>query len=143
MEKKHIWYGWIPFEKDAEKLAAKIMEMGKPRNIYGKPRGGLCMAVKLSHRLKVSMIYEEAQIGPDTQIVEDICDTGATLSGLARLTKRPVMAVFCNNETRRIEVPDLLYCEESGGCWVIFPWETEEDAQEPDNTPPQETEVPV
>jgi hypoxanthine phosphoribosyltransferase len=125
--KKFIWYGWIAFERDAEKLATKIMAIGKPRNIYGKPRGGLCLAVKLSHLLNVPMIYEESQIGPDTQIVEDTCDTGATLYRLARLTKRPVMAIFANNATRQIEVPGLIYLEETDGGWVIFPWEVDED----------------
>jgi len=128
--KKRIGYGWIPYERDARKLAAKIMAIGKPRNIYGKPRGGLCLAVKLSHLLNVPMIYEESQIGPDTQIVEDTCDTGATLYRLARLTKRPVMAIFANNATRQIEVPGLIYLEETDGGWVDFPWEADDDDPE-------------
>ena len=51
-------------------------------NIYGLPRGGLIPAVMLSHQLGIPMA--KGDIGPNTLIVDDICDSGETLDKFVR-----------------------------------------------------------
>ena len=52
------------------------------KNIYGLPRGGLIPAVMLSHQLGIPMV--KGDIGPDTLIIDDICDSGETLNKFVR-----------------------------------------------------------
>ena len=118
-----IQYSLSSFEEDINQLARRIKRAGLPKNVYGVPRGGLVPAVWLSHLLERPMIYEENQIGRSTMIVDDICDTGATLSRLAGYTDRPIVALF-SNASRRIVVPRLIYAQLSHGEWIVFPWET-------------------
>ena len=60
--KEKVYYGWASFDHDVRKLARMIKRVGKPKNIYGKPRGGLVPAVWLSHLLERPMVLEEDQI---------------------------------------------------------------------------------
>jgi hypoxanthine phosphoribosyltransferase len=132
-KKTRVYYGWAAFDEDAKKLARRIRRVGLPKNIYGKPRGGLILAVRLSHLLKRSMILEEDQIGRDTLIVDDTCDTGATLSRLANLTDYPIATLF-NNEFRKIKVPRIIYAQLTHGAWIVFPWESKRSSAVVDNT---------
>jgi hypoxanthine phosphoribosyltransferase len=120
------YYGWIAFNRDIRRLARQIKR--KPKNIYGVPRGGLIPAVVLSHLLKRPLILEVEQIGRDTLIVDDVCDSGATLARLANLTKIAVVTLYANEE-RKIEVPRLLYARPTQGKWIVFPWETERSSK--------------
>ena len=47
-------------------------------------QGGLIPAVMLSHRLKIPLV--KGDIGPDTLIVDDICDSGETLDKFVKKT---------------------------------------------------------
>jgi hypoxanthine phosphoribosyltransferase len=126
--KKRIYYSWELFDKDARKLARLITRAGKPKNIYGVPRGGLILAVYLSHLLDRPLVYEVSQIGRDTLIADDTCDTGATLNRLANFTDRPIATLF-NNEVRKIEIPRHLYARLTNGKWIVFPWETRKSSK--------------
>ena len=57
-------------------------KIGFFKNIYGLQRGGLIPAVMLSHQLGIPMA--KGDIGPDTLIVDDICDSGETLDKLVK-----------------------------------------------------------
>jgi hypoxanthine phosphoribosyltransferase len=127
-KKARIYYSLSEFDQDIRKLARIIKRTGKPKNIYGKPRGGLVPAVWLSNLLERPMILEEEQIGRDTLIVDDTCDTGATLSRLANLTDLPLVTLF-SNELRTIKIPRLIYVRLTHGVWVEFPWETERSSK--------------
>ena len=64
-------------------------KIGFFKNIYGLPRGGLIPAVMLSHQLGIPMA--KGDIGPDTLIVDDICDSGETLDKLVKNTKHYIL----------------------------------------------------
>ena len=55
------------------------------KNIYAIPRGGLPLAVSLSHRLNLPIIMNETEISPQTLVVDDIFDSGATLKEVGRI----------------------------------------------------------
>ena len=48
------YFTWSEFDKSVEHIAnkCKIFEFS---GIYGVPRGGLCLAVALSHKLKIEL----------------------------------------------------------------------------------------
>jgi len=50
-------FTWSEFDKSVEHIAekCKFLEFS---GIYGIPRGGLCLAVALSHKLKINLISE-------------------------------------------------------------------------------------
>ncbi len=51
------YFTWEEFDKSVEYIAkkCKFLEFS---GIYGVPRGGLCLAVALSHKLKINLISE-------------------------------------------------------------------------------------
>tara|TARA_Y100001937_G_C7133166_1_gene338599 strand:+ start:2257 stop:2688 length:432 start_codon:yes stop_codon:yes gene_type:complete len=94
--------------------------------VYGLPRGGLPIAVSLSHRLNLPLLmdYYDRKIVTDKQIlvVDDIADTGETLKDFQN--KHNVICTFHYHE-QSIVKPDF-YCEEKGDKWIVYPWETED-----------------
>lgn len=119
-------YSWEEFEADAKKIADTIQAWGKNfAYVYGPPRGGLMLAVRLSHLVPnlqfvatLSGDYED--LCDQILIVDDITDTGKTLERyqrygffIATLFKHPNSAV----------APDI-WIREKDDRWVEFPWET-------------------
>ena len=114
-------YTWAEFDKDAKKIAAWAKEKGF-KSLYGIPRGGLVLAVVLSHLLDVPVLLSREDITRDTLIVDDIVDGGKTIQGL--LTSLggtfSVASIYCN-ETAPVRQDFFVRKKEK---WVVFPWET-------------------
>src|SRR3990167_1516754 len=73
---------WSDIDYLVDKLEVKINKEKLVFNsIYGVPRGGLVVAVMLSHRLNLPIV-EAKGINKNTLIVDDICDKGLTLKGI-------------------------------------------------------------
>ena len=51
------YFTWTEFDKSVEQIANKC-RFKAFSGIYGVPRGGLCLAVALSHKLKIELISE-------------------------------------------------------------------------------------
>lgn len=119
-EQKQL-YQWTEFAHDAEKIAVWAKQSGF-KNIYGIPRGGLILAVLLSHRLDLPVILSADDISPATLVVDDISDTGKTLETLERRVgfKPKVATIFYQADTSRM--PDFSLREKKN--WIVFPWET-------------------
>ena len=68
-------FSWYEFDRSVEYIAkkCKFLEFS---GIYGVPRGGLCLAVALSHKLKIKLISEPIK---NSLIVDDVYETGITL----------------------------------------------------------------
>ena len=49
------YFTWGEFDKSVEQIANKC-RFKNFSGIYGVPRGGLCLAVALSHKLKIELI---------------------------------------------------------------------------------------
>ena len=50
------YFTWSEFDKSVEVIANKC-RFKEFSGIYGVPRGGLCLAVALSHRLKIEALH--------------------------------------------------------------------------------------
>ena len=53
--KMKINFTWNEFDKSVEQIANKC-SFKEFSGIYGVPRGGLCLAVALSHKLKIEVL---------------------------------------------------------------------------------------
>ena len=108
------WWDMSDLIKD---LAEKIpFEVPLIDSIYGIPRGGLIPAVILSHKLGLPMVDI---IGRNTLVVDDISDSGVTLSKMpgqftAVLFHKPHTSCFTPNVWSRLH---------EGDEWLVFPWE--------------------
>ena len=129
MEKTH--YSDAQFRRDIPKLACRIKRLGTPKNIYGFPRGGLVVAVNLSHLLNCPVILRKKQISWRTLLVDDICDDGKTIARLAKRTGVAIVTLFANEKRKKIRAWNcrLIYARPKNGKLIVFPWETNESAK--------------
>ena len=70
------YFSWCEFDKCIEQIANKC-KFREFSGIYGVPRGGLCLAVALSHKLKIELISKPIK---NSLIVDDVYETGLTLT---------------------------------------------------------------
>ena len=131
-------YTYKDFDQDTEKLAGLIRQIAEAEGkrftkIYGIPRGGLMVAVRLSHLLGLPLVLREEEIDQNTIVAEDIVHTGETHK---RLTKRInlrhflVAAIFFVHEAEGLW--DAVYVhslKDNRDVWVWFPWETEQSTR--------------
>ena len=131
-----IHYTWNEFDEDIGKLANNAIRNEKLfkckyTHIYGIPRGGLVVAVALSHRLERKFIENKKDIEKINNyvekvlVVDEICDSGNTLIGfLKSIKKGEEMATlvihyregsFYEPTFRRIEIKTQQF--------VVYPWE--------------------
>jgi len=84
--------------------------------IYGIPRGGLPIAVALSHTLGLPLLLHPTK---NTLVVDDISDRGYTLQSYKN---RKIACLYTSNWT--VTVPDFYVLKkEHKTDWIIFPWE--------------------
>ena len=72
------YFTWSDFDNSVEHIANKC-KFQEFSGIYGVPRGGLCLAVALSHKLKINLISEPIR---NSLIIDDVYETGITLNKL-------------------------------------------------------------
>jgi len=114
-------YLWDQCDEDILKIAAWAREQHF-QGVYGIPRGGLVLAVMLSHQLDIPVILSKSDITKRTLIVDDIVDGGGTME---RLTASlgigfKTASIFFNPGAQF--TPDFHVRNKEG--WVVFPWET-------------------
>lgn len=130
MDEKFDHFIWEQFEKDCLKIAfwAKHKDF---KNVYGIPRGGLILAVKLSHVLDLPLILSKQDIMKKTLIVDDIVDTGKTIERLFfSLGHKPQIASLYLGPEAKIKPNFFLHKKKK---WIVFPWETNKSSKY-DNT---------
>ena len=122
---------WSEIDSLVFKLAHSIITNDlKFKNIYGLQRGGLIPAVMLSHQLGIPMT--KGDIGSDTLIVDDICDSGKTLDDLVNKYQTLYSHPF-NLETAVLHYkphtscfsPTLWAKQWDTDDWVVYAWEME------------------
>jgi hypoxanthine phosphoribosyltransferase len=92
--------------------------------IYGQPRGGLPLAVALSHYMRLPLILTWE---PGAIWIDDIYDTGKTYQEAANLDKFIIGAVWVTKDTN---VPGLNYVTAvDKETWIVFPWEDPKKAE--------------
>ena len=117
-----LFYTWEDFEGDVMALVENIKKAGfVPKVIYGVPRGGLPLAVKLAYYFDacVTLRPEEADL-----IVDDVADSGKTLIEVTAAAKGSGKEVKCATlffkECSRFN-PDFYI--RTSDKWICFPWE--------------------
>ena len=120
MEVNKIYLSWEEVEGLIKDLILDIkLKNIKFDKIHGLSRGGLIPAVILSHKLSIPYTN---QIDENTLVVDDICDSGETLSKLttqykvktATLHYKPIISKYTPTA-----YADSIYSDK----WVIYPWE--------------------
>ena len=116
-------FTWLDFDTAIEELAAKIKSSGlKFDGIYGIPRGGLVVAVALSHRLELPLTFDTE--GSLVLVVDDICDSGKTL---APYMQEFVTAVI--HIVKSVSAYPSFWVRVRGADWVKYPWERSVNGQ--------------
>ena len=118
-------YTWQEFDEDVKKIIEILpkLKKGEIKNVYGIPRGGLVLAVKLSNLLNIPVILDEGQITENTLVVDDICDSGKTLN---RFRKEKKGGLFITLFWKRGSITNADFSlREKKKDWIVFPWEAD------------------
>jgi len=109
------YFTWNDFDKSVEHIAnkCKFLEFS---GIYGIPRGGLCLAVALSHKLKVNLISEPLE---NSLIVDDVYETGMTLNNFKDIDGAMFFVLFSKIKPTWW---NTVYISKKHQ-WIVFPWE--------------------
>lgn len=113
------YFTWQEFDKSVEYIANKCKNL-EFAGIYGIPRGGLCLAVALSHKLKVKLISEPIN---NSLIVDDVYETGFTLNPLRKVEGAMFFVLFSKKEPTWWNAVNISQKKE----WIVFPWENSEN----------------
>jgi hypoxanthine phosphoribosyltransferase len=143
-------YSWQDFDNDILSVTRQINNsLWIPDYIVGVKRGGLIPAIKLSHYFNKPMIMMSCQLRDNSDhevklleaekintssnilIVDDICDSGITLS--------KIMSTFMDRGCSFVKTSCLFYNTEQDFVvdypirslnrsqnkeWIVFPWES-------------------
>lgn len=116
-------------------LAEKIKKTGREfTGVYGIPRGGLVLAVYLSHHLDIPLVTDPASVLLiDGLVVDDLVDTGKTLKSYSEA----FFTATLHYKPRSIVIPDIYVMEVPDSDWIVYPYEqvNEEPNREPPNEP--------
>ena len=115
------YFTWSEFDKSVEYIAnkCKFLEFS---GIYGVPRGGLCLAVALSHKLKTNLISEPIK---NSLIVDDVYETGHTLNTFKDIEGAMFFVLF--SKINPTWWNTVFKSEKSE--WIVFPWENVVNSQ--------------
>ena len=109
------FFTWTEFDESVEYIANKCKFLNFS-GIYGIPRGGLCLAVALSHKLKIDLISEPIK---NSLIVDDVYETGITLNRFKNIEGAIFFVLFSKSKPKWWNT--LFISEKSE--WIVFPWE--------------------
>ena len=108
-------FTWDEFDKSVEHIANKC-SFKEFSGIYGVPRGGLCLAVALSHKLKIELISEPIK---NSLIVDDVYETGFTLTTFKDIEGAMFFVLFSKIKPTWWNTVHLTKKNQ----WIVFPWE--------------------
>ena len=118
----HLVMSWAAFDEYVERLAKGLKDQaslcGPFSGVYGFPRGGLPLAVKLSHLLKLPLLAAPTK---GCIVCDDISDTGETLLKYQRSGDYTTATLLMRNGTDA--VPAHVGERVSEQAWIVFPWE--------------------
>ena len=109
------YFTWGEFDKSVEQIANKC-RFKDFSGIYGVPRGGLCLAVALSHKLNIELISEPIK---NSLIVDDVYETGHTLTTFKDI-EGAMFFVLCSKIQPTWWNSVFVYKKSQ---WIVFPWE--------------------
>ena len=109
------YFTWSDFDKSVDYIAnqCKFMNLS---GIYGVPRGGLCLAVALSHKLDIQLIEKPSK---NSLIVDDVFETGITLRNFQHIEGANFFVLVSKQKPIWWNAVNLTHKKE----WIVFPWE--------------------
>ena len=116
-----IHFTWNEFDKSVEQIYNKC-KFKEFSGIYGVPRGGLCLAVALSHKLKINLISKPIK---NSLIVDDVYETGITLNTFKNIEGAMFFVLFSKIKPKWWNAVHISEKSE----WIVFPWETSANLQ--------------
>lgn len=118
---KKIYISWDKVDSMIAELVKKIKKSKiKFDGVYGIPRGGLPLAVMISHELKLPVLLYPTK---KTLVVDDISDMGYTLE---RMKNKKIATLYSTDWT--ITKPDWSVAKKPNkNTWIIFPWERKDE----------------
>ena len=115
------FFTWSEFDKSVEHIANKCKSL-ELSGIYGVPRGGLCLAVALSHKLKIELISEPIK---NSLIVDDIYETGITLNAFKNIEGAMFFVLLSKKTPTWWNTVKISKKKD----WIVFPWENTTNIQ--------------
>lgn len=119
-----IYYDWNDIDR-AVTFLSSIIKMDNLHFISGVPRGGLVLAVMLSHRLglKYIPIHTITEVVPykKTLVVDDIYDSGETLDSYK---EKGFVTLSIDKKITTVSSPDYFSYIVNKNDWVVYPWES-------------------
>ncbi|WP_288249875.1 phosphoribosyltransferase [uncultured Prochlorococcus sp.] len=109
------YFTWSEFDKSVGQIANKC-RFKEFSGIYGVPRGGLCLAVALSHKLKIELISEPIK---NSLIVDDVYETGITLTTFKNIEGAMFFVLFSKIKPTWWNTLHVTKKNQ----WIVFPWE--------------------
>ena len=109
------YFTWTEFDKSVEHIANKC-KFFEFSGIYGVPRGGLCLAVALSHKLKINLISEPKK---NSLILDDVYETGITLNTFKDIDGAMFFVLFSKIKPTWWNTVHVTKKNQ----WIVFPWE--------------------
>ena len=113
------YFTWGDFDKSVDYIANQC-KFQKFSGIYGVPRGGLCLAVALSHKLDTQLIEKPFK---NSLIVDDIFETGITLSNFKHIEGVKFYVLVSKKRPIWWNTVKISYKRE----WIVFPWENKKN----------------
>ena len=123
---ERVYYSWEDVDKYVNELSEKIKESDEEFvGVYGVPRGGVILAVILSHRLDIPYItsLDVGRGGNGLLIVDDIADTGHTIERLKRVYDSATFATIDFNIEDSVVEPTHWINYKGTDDWIVYPWE--------------------
>ena len=123
MTKKYIYIKWDGVGNMIDELSSMVAYSNiKFDGVYGVPRGGLPVAVKMSHVLGLPLLVHPTD---ETLVVDDISDTGTTLQNV----KNKKIACIYNSKWTKVKPDFFIETKGKKSEWIIFPWEGEDELE--------------
>ena len=117
---------WNVIDEAVTDIAFNIKNTNKDfKGVYGIPRGGLILAVMLSHKLDLPLIMSKDELDENSIIIDDIADTGKTLWDFLEYQS---YVVTIHKHEKSIFKPDYSVLDK-GDKWIVYPWETEDSEE--------------
>lgn len=124
--RKVVHLTWEDFDQAVWRLAGQLEPFrSQLTGVYGEPRGGLPLAVALSHQLKLPFIryapWQEGASYPTLLWCDDIVDSGLTLQSRSKRIGRG--AVWVRRAGMEIPAHVCTAHVTFVDAWMVFPWE--------------------
>ena len=106
---------WLDFELAVEAIEERFDGV-QFSGVHGIPRGGLVLAVTLSHRLELPLL---SSAEPGCLLVDDVYETGLTLEPYRQLENCTTLVWLSKVKPQWWHAVDVTETDE----WIVFPWE--------------------